>query len=75
MTNEEEFAARSQPKWAREGDAWILLYRRRRLVRNYAAHSTDSDRVLQCGILARCPPLPFLLVLLVTKLRQAPRIQ
>jgi hypothetical protein len=23
MTDEEEFAARSQLKWAREGDAWI----------------------------------------------------
>ena len=30
MTEEEEFAARSQLKWAREGDAWILLYRRPR---------------------------------------------
>jgi hypothetical protein len=28
MTDEEEFAARSQLKWTREGDAWILLYRR-----------------------------------------------
>ena len=28
-----EFAARSQLKWAREGDAWILLYRRRRMGR------------------------------------------
>ena len=26
MTDEEEFAARSQLKWTREGDAWILLY-------------------------------------------------
>ena len=25
MTDEEEFAARSQLKWTREGDAWILL--------------------------------------------------
>ena len=33
MTDEEEFAARSQLKWTREGDAWILLYRRRRLGR------------------------------------------
>jgi hypothetical protein len=32
MTDEEEFAARSQLKWTREGDAWILLYRRRRMV-------------------------------------------
>ena len=31
MTDEEEFAARSQLKWAREDDAWILLYRRRRM--------------------------------------------
>ena len=31
MTDEEEFAARSQLKWTREGDAWILLYRRRRM--------------------------------------------
>jgi hypothetical protein len=33
MTDEEEFAARSQLKWAREDDAWILLYRRRRMGR------------------------------------------
>ena len=33
MTDEEEFAARSQLKWAREGDVWILLYRRRRMGR------------------------------------------
>ena len=31
MTDEEEFSARSQLKWTREGDAWILLYRRRRM--------------------------------------------
>src|SRR6476660_2381937 len=29
MTDEDEFAARSQLKWTREGDAWILLRRRR----------------------------------------------
>jgi hypothetical protein len=28
-----KFAARSQLKWAREGDVWILLYRRRRMGR------------------------------------------
>ena len=33
MTDEEELAARSQLKWTREGDAWILLYRRRRMGR------------------------------------------
>jgi hypothetical protein len=33
MTGEEEFSARSQLKWTREGDAWILLYRRRRIGR------------------------------------------
>jgi hypothetical protein len=33
MTDKEEFAARSQLKWARDGDAWILLYRRRRMGR------------------------------------------
>jgi hypothetical protein len=33
MTDEEEFAARSQLKWARDGDAWIMLYRRRRMGR------------------------------------------
>ena len=33
MTPEEEFAARSQLKWQRDGDAWILLYRRRRMGR------------------------------------------
>ena len=30
VTDEEEFAARSQLKWTREGDAWTLLYRRQR---------------------------------------------
>jgi hypothetical protein len=33
MTDEEEFSACSQLKWTREGDAWILLYRRRRMGR------------------------------------------
>ena len=33
MTDEEEFSARSQLKGTREGDAWILLYRRRRMGR------------------------------------------
>ena len=33
MTDEEEFSARSQLKWTREGDAWILLHRRRRMGR------------------------------------------
>ena len=33
MTDEEEFSARSQFKWTREGDAWVLLYRRRRMGR------------------------------------------
>ena len=33
MTDGEEFAARSQLKWTREGNAWILLYRRRRMGR------------------------------------------
>ena len=33
MTDEEEFSARSQLKWTRQGDAWILLYRRRRMGR------------------------------------------
>ena len=33
MTDEEEFSARSQLKWTREGNAWILLYRRRRMGR------------------------------------------
>jgi hypothetical protein len=33
MTDEEEFSARSQLKWTREGEAWILLYRRRRMGR------------------------------------------
>ena len=32
MTDEEEFAARSQLKWT-QGNAWILLYRRRRMGR------------------------------------------
>ena len=33
MTDEEEFAARSQLKWQRDGDALILLYSRRRMGR------------------------------------------
>jgi hypothetical protein len=33
MTDEEEFAARSQLKWQRDGRDWILLYRRRRMGR------------------------------------------
>ena len=28
MTDEEEFSARSQLKWTREGDAWILTARK-----------------------------------------------
>ena len=44
MTDKEEFAARSQLKWTREGDAWILLYRRRRTGRVVP----DKDRPA-CG--------------------------
>ena len=33
MPDEEEFAARSQLKWQPDGDAWILLYRRKRMGR------------------------------------------
>ena len=34
MTDEEEFAARWQFKWQRDGsDLWILLYHRRRIGR------------------------------------------
>ena len=33
MKPEEEFAARSQLKWQRDGDEWVLLYRRRRMGR------------------------------------------
>ena len=33
MTGDEEFAARSQLKWQRDGDVWILLYRRKRMGR------------------------------------------
>ena len=33
MTDEDEFAARTQLKWTREGDVWILLYHRRRMGR------------------------------------------
>ena len=32
-TPEEEFAARSQLKWQRDDDKWVLLYRRRRMGR------------------------------------------
>jgi hypothetical protein len=43
MTDKEEFAARSQLKWTREGDAWILLYRRRRMGR--AVPDKDHPRM------------------------------
>jgi hypothetical protein len=33
MTDEEEFAARWQFKWQRDGSDWILLYHRRRMGR------------------------------------------
>ena len=33
MTDDEEFAARSQLKWQRDGYVWILLYRRKRMGR------------------------------------------
>ena len=33
MTDDEEFAARSQLKWQRDGNVWILLYRRKRMGR------------------------------------------
>ena len=33
MTDDEEFAARSQLKWQRDGGDWILLYHRRRMGR------------------------------------------
>jgi hypothetical protein len=33
MIDEQEFAARSQLKWTRDGDGWMLLYRRRRMGR------------------------------------------
>jgi hypothetical protein len=33
MTDEAEFTARSHFKWTREGDGWILFYRRRRMGR------------------------------------------
>jgi hypothetical protein len=33
VTDEEEFAARSQLKWQRDDDVWILLYRRKRMGR------------------------------------------
>ena len=42
MTNEEEFSARSQLKWTRQGDAWILLYRRRRMGRVVPDKNQDA---------------------------------
>jgi hypothetical protein len=47
MTDEEEFAARSQLKWARDGDAWILLYRRRRMGR--VVPDTDHQAMWRSG--------------------------
>ena len=42
MTDEEEFAARSQLKWTREGDAWLLLYRDGQSVA-WSARTTTQD--------------------------------
>ena len=33
MTDDEEFTARSQLKWQRDGNVWILLYCRKRMGR------------------------------------------
>jgi hypothetical protein len=33
MTDEQEYAARSQLRWRRDGDAWVLLRGRRRMGR------------------------------------------
>jgi hypothetical protein len=33
MTDEQEYAARSQLKWRRDGNAWVLLHGRRRMGR------------------------------------------
>ena len=49
MTNEEEFSARSQLKWTREGDAWILLYRRRRMSRAAPAAARRYSRRSNSG--------------------------
>jgi hypothetical protein len=51
MTDEEEYAARSQLKWRRDGDGWLLLYGRRRMGRVYpgmydANTARAKDRVL-----------------------------
>ena len=50
MTDEEEFSARSQLKWTREGDGWILVYRRRRMVPDKVHigmwRSVKVDRIL-----------------------------
>ena len=61
MTDEEEFAARSQLKWAREGDVWILLYRRRRMGRVVPDkdHSCMWRSVKVDGILSDTANLPW----------------
>jgi hypothetical protein len=33
VTDEEESAARSKLKWQREGNVWVLMYRRRKMGR------------------------------------------
>ena len=60
MTDEEEFAARSQLKWKRDGDAWILLYSRRRMGRVVPDkdHSGMWRSVKVDGILATRPICP-----------------
>jgi hypothetical protein len=53
MTDEEEFAARSQLKWAREGDAWILLYRK--YSKFHVAHSSVPDAARSRPVQSRHP--------------------
>ena len=49
MTDEEEFSARSQLKWTRQGDAWILLYRRRRMGRVVPDKACTPDAMRLCS--------------------------
>ena len=65
MTDEEEFAARSQLKWTREGDAWILLARTSRAGR-LNGNSTTSYAATRSAVpsyrsLSAMSAMPFAL--------------
>ena len=60
MTHDEEFAARSQLNWTPAGDAWILLYRRRRLGRVVPDrdHPLEKSEAKQTCAMNNCGTAP-----------------